>query len=145
MDTQLSELNDLYRTIDETLGQVESCISGTISPDKFSEEIDFELLVDIGRFHISRSKALKVGASWKMHSHPESTEIVILVKGKGVVIWGNNHRELHPPECVTIPPGVAHGGYALEEGTEIISVVMPADENIKKFLYLLKSGVDGGI
>lgn len=135
----MESIAQIQRNIDDILGIVESNIRGTTTPEDFLKSVDFEFIVDEDYYHITKSRALKVGAQWKTHSHKEGDETIILIKGRGVVVLENEQFVLTQGESVRIPKGTEHGGYALEEGAEILSILVPSDKNSKILKGLLDS------
>lgn len=139
----MASIIETQKTIDKILGVVEDNLYGTTSPEEFSAGIDFEILLEQKHFHISRSKAKRKGAQWPMHIHKNSYETIIMTEGSGILVIDEQKLYIKAGESFTVPAGILHGGYALEDNTEIICVVVPSDKNTIFFKKMLDSAKNG--
>ena len=80
------------------------------------------------------STVQKKGDSFDLHSHKDSVEIIILIKG-GIAIKFDNkvtHLTEYRESC-TIKPGITHSATTTEDNTEFIWITIPPE---KQYLYL---------
>ena len=63
---------------------------------------------------------------YKLHTHDESTEIVIVLKGKGVGHCGFDGDLSHEAgDILVIPPNTEHGSVSVEEEWTALAIFIP--------------------
>ena len=62
---------------------------------------------------------------YKLHSHDESTEIVIVLKGKGVGHCGSDDLSHEAGDILVIPPNTEHGSVSVEEEWTSLAIFIP--------------------
>ncbi len=70
-------------------------LSSKVLPDGMSEPFD------------SAWGYLENNSQMESHSHP-AEEVYLVVKGQGIVVVGNDKKEVSPGEVIEIPPDVEH-------------------------------------
>jgi mannose-6-phosphate isomerase-like protein (cupin superfamily) len=48
------------------------------------------------------------GSQQPLHSHAESEQVYVIVRGRGTMIVGDESREVGPGDTILIPPGARH-------------------------------------
>ena len=71
------------------------------------------------------SLILKRGAAVAKHSHAESDEIVVLLKGEVEMIAGGEIHQLKAPLALLIPRGVEHS-FRVIRAAEAVQIYSPA-------------------
>ncbi len=66
---------------------------------------------------------LEPGQAQKVHSHPTSDKVYLVLDGRATLALGGEERELGPDQAVLCPAGVAHGVRSAGEGRVTLLVV----------------------
>jgi len=66
---------------------------------------------------------LEPGQAQKVHAHPASDKVYLVLEGRATITLGEEERELGPDEAVLCPAGVAHGARCAGEGGAVLLVV----------------------
>ena len=59
------------------------------------------------------------------HTHRDSDEIQYVISGSGTFWLGNEQRQIHAGDLITIPKGTVHAGSEPTSGELVISIKLP--------------------
>jgi quercetin dioxygenase-like cupin family protein len=71
---------------------------------------------------------IKQGRSNPKHSHPNSTEVLYLLRGKLWHVIGEEAMLMHPGDTTTIPAGVPHAAFSVGDQDAEMIVVYPTGQ-----------------
>lgn len=156
------ELQDTHRRIDTILDAVDEIQKETTAErvKKFNDAIHFELLFSPPysdkkyenltekekelfnhcNYHISKSTAKYVGATFPEHIHENETETVKVTRGAVSLSIPGKTILLEEGQSRDIPKGVPHSGTALTKNAQILSIIVPADPRTKRFKGYMENG-----
>ena len=82
------------------------------------------------------------GASQRVHSHPESEQVYVIVRGRGTMYVAGDAEEVAEGDPVFIPPGAEHG--IINDGPETLVYVSAASPPVSMAeLYSMELAPDG--
>lgn len=69
----------------------------------------------VGRLNDYHVKLVKIKGEFVWHSHPDTDELFLVLKGDMVIDFRDGESHLSAGEMVIVPKGVEHKPYALDE------------------------------
>jgi mannose-6-phosphate isomerase-like protein (cupin superfamily) len=96
-----------------------------------AEEIDNITIFEDDLCNLQHSVYKSTLVTYPYHSHKDSTQYLICVKGSFIVMLDGTPRVLGRGECVSIPIGMSHSVRALEDNSSMIAINVPPEKAYK--------------
>jgi len=69
---------------------------------------------------------LRASERFPLHVHPKSDHVIIVVSGKGILLWQDQEREIVAGDTFVVPMGEIHSiGAASDEGLRLVVINVP--------------------
>jgi len=121
VNTRLDTIKILYAMSN---GSIVETIDGVL----LNEDINISDLLSNRHVSVTHVVYKKGNKHYPAHCHEKSVEYLIVTKGKLFIRFQEGFsRVVLRGECVAIPIGCSHSGYALEDGTELIAICVPPE------------------
>lgn len=79
---------------------------------KFNEHWSPKIIAEMNNYHF---KLAKIEGDFTWHSHPDTDEFFLVIKGTMKIIFRDGEVELNAGEAFVVPKGVEHKTYAENE------------------------------
>jgi len=91
---------------------------------------------NVGAKHLTLNYAVfQPYQEFKQHSHARSEDVIVVLKGKGVIKLGDRKVDIQEGDVIYVPPGEQHGTIAGNKEMVLISVQAPPDLDLYKGTY----------
>lgn len=133
---RLNTNNRILDVVNKRLDNIKTLFDGVPAEDftptmdgfVYSETVKAKTIFQTDDTTVTVGEWTKNGDLWPDHSHKDSVEYLIVIRGTFLLKIDEIPRIMKKGECASLPVGVKHSCTSLEDGSSIIGICIPPEK-----------------